>query len=233
MSDTFSADGISLGNNTVMQRNRVDFILENPALLASLNSWNLNLNYMPGVFDTTYINGNIAYALPFLTLGLAFTTFSVQSFDYFNLNGSLNPNQLSMNESLFMLGAGKNLINGKDFSLDVGLSSKFLKSTIYQNTGTALLFDVGASGIFKLSGVEGDFIYGLSLQNIGTGVTYDQQSSSPPFKINFGIGYTYFFDQENKIMPLIEFINADRFDSNFGLEYAYDNLFFFKNWIFY
>lgn len=69
MSDTFSADGISLGNNTVMQRNRVDFILENPALLASLNSWNLNLNYMPGVFDTTYINGNIAYALPFLTFG--------------------------------------------------------------------------------------------------------------------------------------------------------------------
>lgn len=228
LTDTFSADGVGLANNTVMQRGRVDFILQNPGLLASLNNWNFNLNYIPGVFDTTYINGNIAYSLPFLTLGFAFTTFSVKSFDYFNLDGSLNANQLSMNESLFMLGVSKNLINGSNFSLDAGLSSKFLRSTIYQNSGSALLFDVGASGIFKISGIDSDFTYGLSLQNIGTGITYDQQSSSLPFKINFGIGYNLYFDQENKIMPLIEFIKADIFDSNFGVEYAYNDLLFLR-----
>lgn len=227
--DTYSAAGVGTANNCVARRGYVDFILQNPSLLASLENWHINFNYTSWILDTSVINANASYELPMATVGAGLAAFSMEEFDYYELDGALGQEKLSMNEIMFMLGAGRSLIDTGTLKLEAGVSAKFFNSKIQEYSGSTILFDIGASGIYKTDVIPGDFIYGLSLQNLGSGVTYDKESGSVPFKFRVGIGYRIFnFGPKGLFIPLVELISSDQFFSSLGAEYSYDDMVFVR-----
>ena len=100
----------------------------------------------------------------------------------------------------------------KDTDVSMGIAYKYISSKIY-NTAKSTAFDLGIK-VFKFTYIP----YKLSfiIQNIGSGLRYDQESLKLPFKIKMG-GAIYPFSGLMFAADLV-IPNNDNFYLNFGSE---------------
>ncbi len=229
MLDSTSAEGMGLAYNSVMQIGKVNFIMQNPGILGSIKSMNAGISYIPWIFDTSFFIGNFAYPLPIAALGVSVISYNTGDFDYYLMDGSLSSDKLSMSEFMLMLGAGREIVNKKMFSLSIGLSVKFFSSRIYKYRSSGLSIDAGINGAIKPGNIQGDIIYGFAIQNIGIGPKLRKERSSLPVKIRIGAGYRFAgFEHNAMLIPLLEFVYDTFFRMNTGLEYAHNDMLFLR-----
>lgn len=227
MLDTTSVEGLSIANNSVMQYGKINFILDNPGIIGSLNQLNVNFSYLPWIFDTMYFVGNIGYGFSGGGVGFSFASFNSKDFDYILKDGSISSDKLSTSELLFALGSGMELIKNKNMVLSAGLSVKFISSKIYTFSRNGFAVDAGVSGVYNLHQSR-KFIYGLALQNIGSGQKFINEKNKLPFKIRAGGGYSFIILPLHRLIPMVEYIYDTIGEINTGMEYSYNNRIFLR-----
>lgn len=228
MLDSTSAKGISLANIGTVQFDDVNFIMQNPGIIGNIKDPCIGISYFSGLFDANYIFGNFAFPFPIINIGITVANYSTKEFENILLDGSKGSGSLNMNETLLSFGGGMAIINDGSFNLTIGGTCKYISSKIYKYSSSGFAFDLGITGWYQPLKWKSRFIYGFTMQNIGSGRTYIKEKNKWPFRISIGLGYLIPIQLFNHfITPQAEYNYTDE-KYNMGLEYTYRKIIFLR-----
>lgn len=164
---------VSLADGDVVQ------FIQNPAVLDSVSSGAISLNYQPYLADVNAFSG--AYAADFSKVGklaIGLTYLSYGSFVERDASG----NELgTFQGGDFVLAIGKSHTAG---SFSFGVNLKLLQSGISGYNATAMAFDLG--GIYRSA--ANPFTVGLVFKNFGVVLSdYTATQTQLPFDVQIGI----------------------------------------------
>lgn len=175
-----SAIGAYMDQPSVMQNN--------PAGLLGVDQPRLSINHITYVEGISYNYTGFAMPLSYGAVG-----FSVAYLSYGNFEGrDVNFNPISVGDSndamvtaSYCLPIKQTIPVVKEYG-SVGMSFKFIRSTLDQYTAEAVAVDLG--GIYKIPFVK-DLNLGIALKNIGSGLKYVVETNSLPQTIGIGLNY--------------------------------------------
>jgi len=181
----------------------------NPATIDSTMENKLGVNYVNYLSDINY--GNIAYAQNVKNLGMvyaAITYVNYGTFEYAEIDGTRS-GTFGASESAITLGYAYHIPQSK---WQVGLSTKFIFSSLESYTSTGWAFDAGV--LYK--NPETGIVTALVARNFGWQLsTYQGTKESLPFEIDFTFAKTFahapfkwFVTFENLQEPEIAFVNT-------------------------
>jgi hypothetical protein len=187
----------------------------NPAGLALLRSSQLILLHLDSLAQIQY--EYLTFATPFgidNTVGVNFIYRHTPTIDNNNGNAPVNA------DDLLAEGTFAHVFSP---SLRVGATFKFLKSDLYDETATAFCGDIGV----QLDKLPYGIRAGLSVQNVGTGMTFAVPGQSPPsgtpseplhMFIRFGIGTHQVIDDDKDLNLGVEVFKPS--DQNIKLAFG-------------
>ncbi|MBU1078239.1 MAG: PorV/PorQ family protein [Spirochaetes bacterium] len=237
--DSFGARTMALGETFTGIADDINTLSVNPAGLNTLDSIEASSSYMTYHVDSFY--GFIAGGMPlpgdagYIALGAA--TFSTKDFDWFDSTGTKQDASLSAGDIGIILGYGfspfKLFGMGDVFHLGVGI--KYVQSKLAEDSQSVFCFDIG--GLVKMNFVSlGDgenkdnLGIGVSVQNIGSGVTYGSEETPLPQNIRLGIGYGFYKSTSHSVLFGFD-INMPSDSSQImgaGLEYSFMQMVFLR-----
>lgn len=159
----------------------------NPAFLARISQ--KEVGFMHNEFFSDIRQNVLNYAQPIRTGSVA-TTLSYLSYGQisgFSTEGSPT-GELSANDWLLGVSWGRNWKDRWE-SLASGASLKILRKTLADSSATGIAIDLGASYEFKHEKLRGLRFAG-SIQNLGPGLKFKDDSSPLPLKFVFGWAYS-------------------------------------------
>ncbi len=197
----------------------------NPAGLAVLKNPELNLHYTKWLVDMSYQNMQYAHPVQFgrdwrHTLGFGVYNLSYGKIDgYDHLGARISPPEA--NSMAVAVSNAFTLHRTEDLKAHLGLNVKYITETLHTYSDNAVAFD---GGVFVETGYFG---FGAAARNIGTPLTFVEESY--PLPLNFAIGSSFrknLFGLEDPFTAALDinFPNDSEIVANFGLEYWIINL---------
>lgn len=190
----------------------------NPAGIAKVQASQLILTHLDSLADISYEYVTFATAWGAENaLAAAFTYRHMPPID--NQNGNIAVNSEDLLGSLsYARKLGDNI--------RAGLSVKYLQTSLAQYTAGAAMFDLG----LQLDRLPLGIKAGLSVQNIGQGMTFNPASSSDPLPlfIRFGLGIHQVFEGQRDFNAGIEVFKPSDQDIKMGIGaevWVFPNLF--------
>ncbi len=188
--DTFNAETIGRGGANTAWINDADF-MGNPALLASIKNISISLSYWRYILDMNFVNSSIIYNIDnkYGTAGININMFDSGEFTLFDSAGNTSEN-ISGKNMIFTFGYALQDLFVKNFDFGVGI--KYINNSLYNATASSFAFDAGVLyglNLIKLGSksANNNFFIGLSVLNIGTGLSYSAEKTSLPINIKAGI----------------------------------------------
>ncbi len=175
----------NLGYCGVASYNTIGAVSENPSVIANLKSLTGSLSYFNYIDDFKMFYGNFSY--PALD---TFNIFGRIGYLYMpSITDIETGAELGYRELFFGLGTGYLLLNNK---LAIGGIVNFYSANIAAQKGSTIFFNLGANYSFNVPFALNDkIILGMSLLNLGPGITYNQEKSSLPSNFNLGLQYIH------------------------------------------
>lgn len=230
MPGTSCAEGAGLADISVMRWARPGFILQNPALTATLKGLALDFTYMPWLFDTGYMMGQLGINLSGISAGFSLASFGSSDFEYVLMDGTVSPDRLSMSETLFGFSLAAGVLSGPSFSLAAGSAVKYLSSTIHEFDGHGVLFDLGLAGTLAGPFAESTLTCGASLLNLGKRLSYINEGSRLPLRLRAGAALSFpFFRAGHRLSPMLEYVLDSESRLGLGVEYSFNSFVFIRS----
>ncbi len=178
----------NIGYGSVGLFNNIGGSSVNPSIIPNINSKSGSLTYIDYLEDFNMLYGNFVYPeiKNFNILG---------KFGYFHMPSETDVQTgEELGYSEFFLGAGTGY-HFLDKKLSVGAVINFYTASIAGESGSTIFFDVGANYPLRLPVVGyHKFIVGLSILNLGPGVSFTEEASPLPMNLNLGFQYIYDYD---------------------------------------
>lgn len=180
------ARAVAMGEAYTAAGNDANVIAWNPAGLARIEKQEISFTHLEFIEDTRY--DWLGYARPISKLGvfgLGFAKLTQSSIQAFDANG----------KSIGTIGAGDwlgTLSYSKAIGerLSLGVSSKYIRSTLSGISATAFGADIGILYIAPRKIADGDLRVGAAVQNVGTKMKFQSESFSLPTTVRGGVSYT-------------------------------------------
>ncbi len=189
----------------------------NPAGMSNLKSMQAFAMYNSFLLKSIHGVGSVIMPMKNdIVVGGMFTYFSQERFDNTDDNGAV-VGTVTPNDMAVALGGSKQL--GKQ--IVVGISGKFITSTLYQKTATAVAADLGA--LYKLTP---DIVFGVGIRNLGTPMTFVSEPQNLPMTISAGAMFTRKMSPQNTLTITTDFSTCDsKMKIGFGGEYSLNTIF--------
>ncbi|MCS7185192.1 MAG: hypothetical protein NZ870_04645, partial [bacterium] len=192
------------------------FSLEhNPAKLGHIIKKQLSAGIIKGFMD--FESQGIGFVYPRrYVYGFLFKNSGVRNIDSYDETG-LKTGSFDVNEKIFIFSISKKLTGISNNFLNIGTSLKYIVEDFRYASANAFLFNLGFFYKYTLThGLEA----GLSFIDYGTGFKFFEETSQPPSKFVFGIGYVFRLFTIDTLSTYIEFI-SERSSSyiNYAFEY--------------
>lgn len=192
----------------------------NPAGLSSLKRQEISFMYQRGLSEDNFATLIYGRKFSFATLGASLLYYDTGKIELYDLTGKAI-SKVGQRDIIFTVGAAREISK-----FPIGLNLKIISSQIFGESATAFAVDLGGQykDIFNL------FDVGLSLQNLGTKLTYLSKGESLPLTIRFGTSYEKNFTN-NILLCSVDFpyyVNEKEILSLFGVEYTYKKLLSFR-----
>ena len=100
-------------------------------------------------------------------------------------------------------------------AFSMGLGIKYFQDKLADVSASGVGFDLGMLLKTSVRGLS----FGLSAQNLGAKVTYDQEKQPIPFTIRGGVAYQFFNPDLNLMLDVVKASDSD-VSVHFGVEYA-------------
>jgi len=191
----------------------------NPAGLASLKAQDVSMMYQLGVAGDSF--GAVIYGknMSFANIGASLLYYNTGVIQIEDTNGDLL-NEVGQSDLILTVGAAKKLSN-----FSAGLGIKAITSQIFGKGAAAVAVDIG--GLYE--GVQiagGDVNFGISVQNLGTKLTYGGTPELLPLKLRFGASYSKTLNTGKVINGYLDFpylIYDKMFLAQLGAEYMFNS----------
>ena len=199
--DSFNAEITGRGGVSTGWINSINTCSANPASAGFIGPFEMEITYFKYILDMNLTSLSIGTKLDFIGISAGFKMLNSGEFTLFDIKGNKADN-ISARDYLLNISAGMNLASLFSLSeilnnLYAGLSIKYLYSSLYLNTGRAIVFDTGIFYNIKIPSIvekgkttEPNLGAGMVLKNIGTSPEYVNEKSSLPQMIKTGIKYT-------------------------------------------
>ncbi|MCK4533268.1 PorV/PorQ family protein [bacterium] len=191
----------------------------NPAGLSSLEEQAVSFMYQRGLADDNFTTLLYGKKCPFAVLGASIVYYDTGKIEMYNTEGDLI-SKIGQKDVVLTIGGAKEI---KGFP--VGLNLKFISSEIFGESATAFAIDLG--GQYKRDLADGQLQTGVSLQNLGTKLTYIDEGDSLPLTIRSGVSYMKEFSR-NAVLVSCDtpyYVNEEEMLILLGVEYTYNKLF--------
>ncbi|OGF47576.1 MAG: hypothetical protein A2231_03645 [Candidatus Firestonebacteria bacterium RIFOXYA2_FULL_40_8] len=211
LSEDIGAKSFGMGSASTAIADGPCGLVVNPAGISCFISPEISANYKKNIMDG--FNSSIFCVLPIMGAGVLGT--GVALYD----QGSIEINYLdgtsetikAMQNWVFNLGYGVNIVN----ELSVGVNLKAISSTLANiYSATAFASDFGV--LYRTWGSS--LSLGVSLQNIGTKLTYISDGDPLPLTLRAGIGYKFRETDIDSWLISGDIIRCGRYRANIGLE---------------
>ncbi|MCX7905848.1 MAG: PorV/PorQ family protein [Elusimicrobiales bacterium] len=189
-------------------------IILNPAGLIEINNFSIFLSRTRYVADINYNFMSYAQRISYDSV-IAVSAFNddIGNLEYTDINQNILGN-FSPSNTVIGVGYSRGITEFSDRETDVsiGVGYKYIRSKIY-NTDNATAFDLGIN-VYKFTYIP--YKLSFSVQNLGSGLRYDQESVPLPMKFRIG-SVIYPFPS---ILFGIDFVwpNNDNYYINLGSE---------------
>lgn len=210
-----SVRSTGMGGASVSVGNSIDSFLINPALNNTGNYLGFSANYVPledflnmGVLTAVYTKA------PKFNFGIGVINLFYNDLQFIDLNGNHLNKYINQND-LCVIGNTSYLLSQNSC---IGINTKFVHETIYNESDSKIAFDLGASCHFLKKALN----LGISLKNLN----FD---NSLPHAIQAGSGYTIKSLKHIPITLSIDWLHYN--DENFimtGCECKFINRFFIR-----
>lgn len=188
----------------------------NPAGLSTLQESELSTMYLRGLNNDTL--GSIIFGknFSFGTIAASILYYDTGKIELYDLAEN-KISKIGKRDIIVTVGIGKSIFKEK---VGLGLNIKGISSEIFGEKAHAFAADIGAQ-------YHGLIDMGLSVQNVGTALTYIDKKESLPEIVRLGMSHTISFTQHaiTTAVDVPYFINEEETLGLAGLEYCYDNLF--------
>ncbi|MBN1898641.1 MAG: PorV/PorQ family protein [Spirochaetes bacterium] len=241
MPDSFSARSGALNDAVVGLADDLDAISVNPAGLNTLTYKGLSftyINYFSEIHLGQFVMGT---SLPgsvyggYLAMGFKF--FSLPAFEQTDSQGNAIGNQIDAGDYVLTLGYANNPLKifSMDKNLNLGFNAKYLKSRLGDMSKNSFAFDLGL--LYKFTflplgypRLKDNFSFGVSVQNLGNPLVYDEEETSLPKNFRSGIGYAFQINERNsaRLGMDMNFPSDSPEIFNMGLEYIYNQILFLR-----
>lgn len=193
--DAMDARSISLANSSGVVEKHVHSIQNNPSGLGYVDKIETGISYISWIEQTSFLSFSGCYALPekYGTAGMNLTFFSIPEFDNYDEYGNqLTP--LDASDFMVTLGYGYPLFFFHE--IKIGASMKLLRTRLADESATGFGLDLGTMSSFSVptlmyASIPDNLLIGISVQNIGFGQKYSNESDSLPLKLRTGAGYKF------------------------------------------
>lgn len=215
LGEMYSSISADVGDITVLQYN--------PASIAFLSHKEISVTYKGGIFGDKL--GILSYGTP---LGLeekkwgscagTFLYYSVGETDFVD-PGNVKKTVTAEKDYGFIFSYSNRL--WKNFA--IGGNGKVLRSQLVEKyTATAFAIDIGS--LYKM----GTISLGGSIQNIGTGLRYDNRTEEIPVTLRVGVSHQNKYFNLHKILAGVDVFKrrTENVKANLGFEYIYDDKIF-------
>ncbi|MCB4792414.1 MAG: PorV/PorQ family protein [Elusimicrobia bacterium] len=188
----------------------INAIYWNPAGLTNINNREITAMRAQWFEDVSF--NWAAYTQPAFGGSLGLGLFYLGSGDikkYDNTGKARNESYSGFDSALSVSYARQSL------SIPLGITVKFLNSKLEEESASGIAADIG---LLKTLSKAKDIIFGLALQNIGTGLKYVQDNSPLPLTLRAGVS----FKQLNKKLLLVSDLNFpvdNEINAHLGAEY--------------
>ncbi|HAU89077.1 MAG TPA: hypothetical protein DCW72_02250 [Elusimicrobia bacterium] len=172
-------------------------MFHNPAGLTGAVATELLFSHAKWIADLNYSNLAAVRNSPGGAYGLAVSYLSFPSTDKYDRLG----NKLSESYSASDMSAAVGFARKFGAATDLGVSVKYVRSVLEDETATAAAADVG----FRHEAIKDKLRLGLALQNAGTKLRYIEAQSRLPLTLRFGGEYTLHLPHEDGMRKHITF----------------------------
>jgi hypothetical protein len=193
-------------------------IYYNPAGLTVLGEREFLATYEAGLVDTSYTNLSYAQPLGKGGIGGGITIFNGGTIEINEADGS-SEDKIAQQDYVISLGYARGF---NQFS--IGGALKYLSSKLVEEyTASAPCLDIG--GLYT---PREPISFGLSIQNIGGRLIYEEEGDPLPLTIRCGGGYTYAFNERNSLLSALDLVLPNDGDLKYhlGFEYGFRDTFF-------
>ncbi|MBI3013030.1 MAG: PorV/PorQ family protein [Elusimicrobia bacterium] len=215
LAEMYSSVSADVGDITALQYN--------PASIAFLNRKEVSVTYKGGIFGDKL--GVISYGNP-LELGEkkwgvcagTLLYYSVGETDFVDLGG-VQKTVNAEKDYAFIFSYSNRLGN----NLSVGANGKVLRSQLLEKfTATAFAMDIGS--LYKM----GTISLGGAIQNIGTGLRYDNRTEEIPVTFRAGVSHQKKYLNLHQVLFGVDVLKrrTENVKANLGFEYRYDDKLF-------
>lgn len=214
-----SAKVSGLGEACASLSGEVFSLYYNPAGLSSLEQQAVSFMYQKGVAEDNFTTLIYGKKFTFGTLGVSVLYYDTGEVEMYNTDGVLI-SEVGQKDMVFSIGGAKE-IGG----FPVGINLKVISSEIFGESATAFAVDLG--GQYKKELFNGRLQTGLSIQNLGTELTYLEEGESLPLTIRPGISYSKEMNSNAFLVScdIPYYVNEEEMLVLFGVEYTYNKLF--------
>lgn len=186
----------------------------NPAALMEINNFSIYLSRSKYVAGINYNFMSYAQRLSYDSV-VAFSIFNndIGTIEHTDINQNVL-GKFSPTDTVFLLGYSRGITEFSDRETDVtiGIGYKYIKSKIY-NTANSTAFDLGIN-VYKFTYIP--YKLSFTIQNLGKGLRYDQESIPLPMKFRIGTAIYPF----PALLFALDFVwpKSDSYYLNFGSE---------------
>ncbi|OGR55638.1 MAG: hypothetical protein A2X39_04555 [Elusimicrobia bacterium GWC2_56_31] len=178
-----SADAIALGGNAVVLGKGIGSVTANPAMLSFINRQEFQTSYGPHLENYRFFNASYGRRDPFINTGLSFTRVAADDFEGRDAQGAPT-GSFGAGDTAFNLSAAR-IFN----DLSLGMTFKYISSTIENESASALAVDAGLVFLGdKYAAWPCDL--GFSIRNLGTSMKYINKREPLPLTASAALAVT-------------------------------------------
>lgn len=233
-----SARAAGMGTSFTAVASDASALFYNPAGLARLNAHEFDFSFASGQGETSIQNYAYAGPTPFTGIsGNGYTSAGANLL--YSQSGTIEVNRLNTNGSL---GASESISAGSDLVLSggyaervgmtplelrsasyqidhyIGLAGKYVRSTIVNQTGSAVAADIG----YLVHSPEAGWSFGASALNIGGKIKYSEEKEPLPATFRGGFAWQGGVPSVHNVIASLDgdyLLDEREWHANMGLEY--------------
>lgn len=234
MMDSYGARAMALGDTYVGIADDVNSISANVAGLNTLKSIEGSIMYLSYPLDMSFSYLSFGMPLPDSmkngAIGLSLLLFSMDEFEQYDIAGNKEDKSLSAGDFSIGFGYANNPLKllGIDENVSVGIGFKYVRSRLVDESQNAIGFDFGV--LYRMNfisfgnkeAIKDNLGIGISLQNLGSGISYVNENTPLPRNLRMGIGYNGYKDKTQSFLLGFEINipNDSKMIMGTGLEYT-------------